>query len=340
MYRISGNLFFILLLLTFSLYGQELDPNYVPTMGHAAMTSMPQTDPAEDFVVSDVRGNIKATPRFLPKPYYPEEARNAGVEGLVHVKVTIDDQGNVADATIILGDTLLSYVALNAARTSKFRVANDGSKLEGILSYTFEIRKAGWSRIAADLKGLELQTNSSVSIPVILKSLDPAWTTERSMLESLRELSLTQTRRPMFVSSAMPNNVKLPNGMKGTSQTMVVLMPKPNGNVASIGRDLITSLRGRLADDPVAAWQFELGLNVFTAFYATRAVPSPRNPNVSQRGEAAAIINELLRAKPEGVSDDIVSAIQTLETNFRVEKPSRETDNAISAAIVKILSVR
>ena len=339
MFRSSGILFCVLFI-SLHICGQTIDPNYVPTMKNAPSTSMPRTDPAEDFLVLDVRGTIKATARFLPKPIYPEGARNAGVEGLVRVKITSDEQGNITEATALSGDALLSEVSVNAARQSKFRVVNPVSKIEGILTYSFEIRKAGWSRIASDLERLLLTGNSSLSIPVILKSFDPEWTSERSMLEELGEVASMNSRRPMITSSAMPNNLKLPKGTKGTSQTMIVVLPVPSVKGEAISRDLIASIKARLTNNAIAAWQFEVGLNLVTAFYMSKTIHSPRNPNAPQRGDAVRLISNSLENRPDGISDDVVWALKSLETNLRLEKPNKETDDEISKAIITILSIR
>ena len=59
--------------------------------------------------------NGKAT--SLPKPEYPEALRNAGIEGIVAVNITIDEQGSVIFAEADLND-------------QRVRKAEDGSIIE------------------------------------------------------------------------------------------------------------------------------------------------------------------------------------------------------------------
>ncbi|MFT5233986.1 MAG: protein TonB [Candidatus Krumholzibacteriia bacterium] len=57
-----------------------------------------------------------------PKPYYPEVARMAQVEGLVIVKVLVDIDGSVKAAQIVKGaHILLNNAALKAARKCVFK---------------------------------------------------------------------------------------------------------------------------------------------------------------------------------------------------------------------------
>jgi len=57
-----------------------------------------------------------------PKPYYPEVARMAQVEGLVIVKVLVDVDGSIKAAEIVKGaHILLNNAALKAARKCVFK---------------------------------------------------------------------------------------------------------------------------------------------------------------------------------------------------------------------------
>jgi len=76
----------------------------------------------------------------LPKPEYPEEARDAGVEGPVAVQVIIDEEGNVIEAGAVSGPDMLREAAEKAARLAKFtpvRLSGEPVKFKGTITYNF-----------------------------------------------------------------------------------------------------------------------------------------------------------------------------------------------------------
>lgn len=76
----------------------------------------------------------------LPKPEYPAEARTAGVEGVVVVRVTIDEQGNVTEAYAVSGPQMLQQVSVNAALQAKFSptlLSGEPVKVTGVLVFNF-----------------------------------------------------------------------------------------------------------------------------------------------------------------------------------------------------------
>jgi protein TonB len=63
-------------------------------------------------------------------PVYPKEARTAGVEGTVVLKVLINDTGKVADASLVEGDQTLGKAAIQAVKQWHYRpYARDGKDL-------------------------------------------------------------------------------------------------------------------------------------------------------------------------------------------------------------------
>jgi protein TonB len=68
---------------------------------------------------------VKPQPINIPKPSYPDLARQAGVEGNVVVKALVDVDGTIIDAEILKssGNTSLDQAALAAARDSRFSAA-------------------------------------------------------------------------------------------------------------------------------------------------------------------------------------------------------------------------
>ena len=113
-------------------------------------------------VPSEIKGGVlngKAT--SLPKPEYPEAAKGAGIEGVVYVNVTIDEEGNVISAVADdqvrkvykqgkdgekieeeqpVADALLRDAALRAAWNAKFsptRLSGVPVKVTGTIVYNF-----------------------------------------------------------------------------------------------------------------------------------------------------------------------------------------------------------
>jgi hypothetical protein len=71
----------------------------------------------------------------LPKPDYP-----GGIDGVVVVQVTVDEQGNVAEARAVSGPVQLQQVSVNAALQAKFSptlLMGEPVKVTGIIVYNF-----------------------------------------------------------------------------------------------------------------------------------------------------------------------------------------------------------
>lgn len=82
--------------------------------------------------------NSRAT--SLPKPAYPQAAKQANASGPVMVQVSVDENGNVTSARAISGHPLLRASAENAARQSRFNPVKVGDKTvraTGVLVYNF-----------------------------------------------------------------------------------------------------------------------------------------------------------------------------------------------------------
>lgn len=74
------------------------------------------------------------------EPRYPAIAKAAGVKDKVAVRVLIDEEGNVSDARVMTGHTLLQTESLKAARGWKFTPARQNGnpvKVIGILVFEF-----------------------------------------------------------------------------------------------------------------------------------------------------------------------------------------------------------
>jgi TonB family protein len=85
-------------------------------------------------------GLLNPRAESLPLPAYPPAAMAVRAEGSVAVRVTVDEDGNVIEATAISGHPLLRTAAVEAARQAKFNPAKvDGKlvKVSGIITYDF-----------------------------------------------------------------------------------------------------------------------------------------------------------------------------------------------------------
>jgi TonB family protein len=76
----------------------------------------------------------------LPRPDYPADARSAGVDGVVVIQVTVDEQGNVTEARAVSGPKILQEPSVNAAFQAKFSptlVEGAAVKVTGVIVYNF-----------------------------------------------------------------------------------------------------------------------------------------------------------------------------------------------------------
>jgi TonB family protein len=76
----------------------------------------------------------------LPEPEYPEAALATGAQGVVRVRVLIDEDGNVISASAMSGAPVLKAAAVKAAKGAKFRTtifSGQPVKVSGNLVYKF-----------------------------------------------------------------------------------------------------------------------------------------------------------------------------------------------------------
>jgi TonB family protein len=78
----------------------------------------------------------------LPRPVYPEEARQQKVSGLVRVLVTVDEKGVVTEAEAVSGSPLLQAAAVDAAKKAVFEPSmKEGRpvKSKTVIAYNFVV---------------------------------------------------------------------------------------------------------------------------------------------------------------------------------------------------------
>jgi len=79
----------------------------------------------------------------LPKPPYPQIAKQAGAHGAVNVQVLIDETGKVISAKAITGNPLLMAAAQQAAFGARFsptRLGEQAVKVSGVITYNFVLQ--------------------------------------------------------------------------------------------------------------------------------------------------------------------------------------------------------
>lgn len=88
-------------------------------------------------------GIINGQATYLPKPDYPQRAKDFCASGKVAIEVLINEIGNVIEAKTISGDELLVDSAIEAVKKAKFRNVGDGQpvKTRGIIVYNFPKEK-------------------------------------------------------------------------------------------------------------------------------------------------------------------------------------------------------
>lgn len=77
------------------------------------------------------------------QPAYPPAAKEARVSGVVQVQITVNEKGEVIEATVISGHPLLRDATLAAARQWRFKPTELGGvpvKVQGILTFNFTLQ--------------------------------------------------------------------------------------------------------------------------------------------------------------------------------------------------------
>ncbi len=109
--------------------------------GVVAPTRAPNAPPNKKVPLAGGILNGKAVSK--PQPSYPQEARDAGTQGMVTVKIVIDEEGNVISAEAIQGPQLLREAAVNAAKQARFSptlLSGQPVKVTGLVTYNFVLQ--------------------------------------------------------------------------------------------------------------------------------------------------------------------------------------------------------
>lgn len=325
---------FIALFLAVNIFCQTPAPDAPPVLKDATSG----TDASELFQVGEVRGAVNSKAVYLPKPVYPNEAREAGAEGKVTVQITIDEDGNVISANALSGHSLLKNVSEETARRTKFRIARDAAgqavQTNGVLAYSFAIQKAGWTKIGYDLAILaKAPTLRNFPAASIAKTFQPEWTQESEMLGKIAEMKSAEIETPV---AAPINNrpfirrdiQKMSNGSGVASMRMEVQLPilnPPTPERIAISQNLISSLQSRLGNDALSLWQFNLGVNLSKALWLFR--------NPVERSNAAQILRQTAENAPPNVTPEVLAELQKLIAVFARKTRAMETEGEIGKSL-------
>ena len=127
---------------------QEAQPSKTAPNGEAASADEPAKPGADEKPAGATAGEkrtisggvLNGKAISLPKPDYPADARSAGVDGVVVIQVTVDEQGNVTEARAVSGPKILQEPSVNAAFQAKFTptlVQGEAVRVTGVLVYNF-----------------------------------------------------------------------------------------------------------------------------------------------------------------------------------------------------------
>lgn len=105
----------------------------------AGRTAKPEAK-AEENIKTINGGVVNGKAKSLKIPNYPKSARTRKAQGVVAVKVLIDEQGNIIEAKAVCGDAELGAASVEAAKNVKFPPTSlDGKivRVKGLLIYNF-----------------------------------------------------------------------------------------------------------------------------------------------------------------------------------------------------------
>jgi protein TonB len=110
---------------------------------HVEVGTPPPQPPIQKPVPVLSKGVITGLALSLPKPPYPQIAKQAGAHGPVNVQVLIDETGKVVSAKAISGNPMLMPAAQQAALGARFsptKLGDQAVKVSGVITYNFVLQ--------------------------------------------------------------------------------------------------------------------------------------------------------------------------------------------------------
>lgn len=318
---------FAVCLLTFTVSKAQFDPFKMPPKVLPVLKeNYASANSDEIFSVGKVTGDIgKAEALYLPKPFYPGEAKQDFAEGKIYVRIEIDEKGNVVSARSTDGHQALRKIAEETALTSKFRavaaVDNQSSKSEGWLVYNFEIVRSNWIKTVYDLVFLlsPFNSNPKVALGGIKKNLKPDWTAENEMLAKLEEFvaqmpKIEKIDEPPTLTTQTINRNGATYKMQTFAKRLPVIAP-PNPEHIAVTQNLVNALQSRLASDEIASWQFNLGFAILNEAYPSRETGEHQPPKT---------LIDLLQNAPQNLSAEYKTELANLINIIETERMKKD----------------
>jgi TonB family protein len=276
--------------------------------------------------------NGKAT--YLPKPQYPEAAREAKVGGIAVVNVTVDENGDVSSAEIVQAAPLLVQAVLDAAKAAKFPKKADHGFLiyafaaPGVKMPTIHASAGNWYNTGMILQAVDLAPTLRLFEPETLLNLLPDdWTAERAAVARLGELKDVELK-----TSLLPTPTRR---VIGDRVTVTTVSPEKQNTLESnaIVGSLIQSIMGRLGSRPTDLWLFDLGIQV------TNALNRADSRDPSQRAASADLLRTFMKEPvPPGLSKELNPILAKLASEIEKGILTDEDKVASAETLTKIMN--
>jgi TonB family protein len=136
---------------------------------------------AKQFEGDAVRAVGKVKPPKLIKqmdPAYPEEARKAGIEGVVILEAKADEKGNVTDVRILRSIPALDQAALDAVKQWKYEpMLIDGTPRKIVFTVTvrFALKDSGSARTLEKFAQGAVKAEGEVQPPKLIREVSPVY---------------------------------------------------------------------------------------------------------------------------------------------------------------------
>ncbi len=164
-------------------------PLQKPAQGQQDESPKPEKPKREAIRVG---GDVKPPKIILrPNPAYPEEAKQKGVQGGVVIEVTVNEKGEVWDARVVRGESLLQNAALEAVRRWRFSPALlNGNPVPILAHVEMEFRLDSAS---APAKSRPIRVDEKIHAAKLLYQVQPEYPEEAKRLRIEGEVILRIT---------------------------------------------------------------------------------------------------------------------------------------------------
>ena len=124
-------------------------------------------------------GDVKP-PKIVKQvdPVYPDEARKAGVEGVVILEAKADEQGNVVDARILRSVAPLDQAAIDAVKQWKYEPLVIGGKARQVLftvTVRFTLKDGGKAKTFEKFAAGAVKVEGDLQPPKLVKEVMPVY---------------------------------------------------------------------------------------------------------------------------------------------------------------------